>query len=322
MLKGLKPGKDTYKTEYRVVREDDSVIVLEEIGKAYFNANGSLVRLVGTASDITTRKEAEEVLRRDEETLRKLVEKQAQDLLAVQLELERANRLSDIGMLAATVAHELRNPLAAIQIAVHNIKRKVQNPNDIDKHIVNIDKKVGESDQIINNLLYYSRLKLPHYESIDIFDIIEECADVMEHQKEKEVTVTKNLDFLKGVSIEADSLQIKEVFNNILNNALDAIPAEKGQIKITAKNEEEFIKLIIEDNGHGVEKDNLDKVFDPFFTTKAKGTGLGLSVCKQIINMHDGEIEVKSELGQGTSVAVRLPKKERKKKWPLYIKKA
>ena len=127
----------------------------------------------------------------------------------------------------------------------------------------------------------------------------------------------KNLDSIKGITIEADPLQIREVFGNILNNAFDAIPAEKGQIKIMAENEDEFIKVTIEDSGVGIAKDILEKIFEPFFTTKAKGTGLGLSVCRQIINMHEGEIGVKSELGQGTSFIVRLPKKERKNKWPL-----
>jgi PAS domain S-box-containing protein len=320
MLKGLKPGKDTYKIEYRVVRPDDTVIVLEEIAQAYFDADDTLVRLVGTATDITIRKEAEQILKRDEETLKKLVEKQAQDLLAVQAELEQAKRLSDVGVLAATVAHELRNPLAAIGVTAHNIKRKSNNP-DIEKCVHTIDKKVTESDQIINNLLFYSRLRPPHYESINVLDIIEECVAAAEQQKKKEATVIKNLDSIKGITIEADPLQIREVFGNILNNAFDAIPAEKGQIKIMAENEDEFIKATIEDSGAGIVKDILDKIFEPFFTTKAKGTGLGLSVCKQIINMHEGEIGVKSELGQGTSFIVRLPKKERKKerknKWPL-----
>jgi len=244
------------------------------------------------------------------------------DLVTAHIELDRANRLYDIGVLSTTVAHELRNPLAAIQIAAANIKRKANNP-ELEKHLINIEKKIAESDQIINNLLFYSRLKQPHYESIKIIDIIKESTEAVEQKKKKQIMVIKNLDSLDGINIEADPFQIKEVFNNIFNNALDAVAYEKGEIKITAENEDEFIKLVIQDNGPGIDKGILDKIFDPFFTTKSKGTGLGLAVCKQIINMHHGEIGVKSELGQGTSIIVRLPKKERKKerknKWPLNV---
>ncbi len=311
LLKALKPGNGIYKIEYRIARGDGSIVVLEEVAQASFDADGKLVRLVGTATDITTRKAAEEVLKRDEETLRRLVEEQTHDLLLAQTELESAKRLSDIGVLSATVAHELRNPLAAIQMAAANIKRKADNP-DLDKHLANIAKKVGESDQIINNLLFYSRLKSPHYENISILDVIEDSINALEQKKKKEVAVVKNLDPLKGVSIEADPLQLAEVFNNVLNNALDALPAEKGQIRIAAENKKEFIKVSIEDTGSGIAKDILDKIFDPFFTTKAKGTGLGLSVCKQIINKHEGEIVVKSDPGRGTSVVIRLPKRANK----------
>lgn len=308
MLKNLNPGKNNYRTDYRIVRDDGTIVVLEEMGQASFDADGKFVRLIGSATDITERKKAEDVLKRDDKTLKRLVKEQSHDLIVVQADLEHAKRLSDIGTLAATVAHELRNPLAAMSLAVHNIKMKAKN-SDIENNLNAIDRKIAESDQIIDNLLFYSRLKPPHYESINISDIVEECIDAVEHHKKKRITVVKNLDSIKDISIKADSLQIREVFNNILNNALDVVLPENGQIKILSENEDEFIKVAIEDNGSGIDKDILNKIFDPFFTTKAKGTGLGLSVCRHIINMHDGVIEVNSKLGHGTSFIVSLRKK-------------
>jgi len=288
--------------------KDGEKIDVEFVSNVYWVEHAKVIQC--NIRDITMRKRAEEVLRRDEESLRKLVEDQSRDLLAVQMELEHAKRLSDIGMLAATVAHELRNPLAAISMAAHNIKRKAKNP-DFDKHVATIEKKVGESNQIITNLLFYSRLKEPHYENIKLYDILEECAGALEMNGKQEVTVAKNYDAIRDAIIEADTVQIREVFNNLLNNARDAISPENGLVKIIAEYEDEFVKVVIEDNGSGMTNDILDKIFDPFFTTKAKGTGLGLSICKQIVNMHDGEIGVKSSFGQGTSVIVRLLKKER-----------
>jgi signal transduction histidine kinase len=198
-----------------------------------------------------------------------------------------------------------------MNMAAYNIRRKAQNA-DIEKHLATIENKVAESDQIINNLLFYSRLKSPHYEMIKIADIIEECAIAMEKQGKREAMLCINLEPIKDVIIEADPLQVREVFNNILNNAQDAVQPEKGRINIIAKNEDEYIKVVIEDNGEGISRDNLDRIFDPFFTTKSKGTGLGLSICRQIVNIHGGEIGVESELGKGTSISVSLPKQSEK----------
>ena len=263
------------------------------------------------------RKRAEEILKRDKEAFERLVEERTRELVKAQMELEKTKRLSDIGVLATTVAHELRNPLAAIGIAVYNIRRIVIHP-DIDKPLGHIDKMLVESDQIINNLLSYSRIRPPHYERVNIIDILEESIAFIEDKRIKYISIIKNLDSLKNISIEADPVQIKEILNNILNNACDAAPSKKGKgkdkakVKVAAENEDEFIKVAIEDSGTGMDQETLEKAFDPFFTTKAKGTGLGLSVCRQIVDFHGGSISIESEAGQGTVVIVRLPK-ERKR---------
>ncbi len=126
--------------------------------------------------DITIRKRAEEALKNDKATVEKLVETRTRELLAARLELERSQRLSDIGILAATVAHELRNPLAAISLAAYNIKRKSTTPG-MDSHLNNIAKKIDESNHIINNLLYYSRIKKLNCERVNLTDILNECIE-------------------------------------------------------------------------------------------------------------------------------------------------
>jgi len=310
MLKALKPGLDSYRTEYRVVRGDGSIVALEETAQASFDTNGKFIRLVGTTTNITSRKEAEDILRRDKETLKKLVEEQADKIIVTQIELEQVKRLSDVGTLAATVAHELRNPLAAIALAANNLKRKIKNP-EFDKHFMNINKKIFESDQIINNLLFYSRIKPPNYANVNITDIIEECIDSFKDQIKKNISIIKKIDLLQNKIVEVDSIQIKEVIFNILNNAYDAIASE-GMIEIKGVFEHALTRLSITDNGCGINKEDQEKVFDPFFTTKAKGTGLGLSVCWHIVNLHDGFIGVQSEPGKGTEVAVYLPENKRR----------
>ncbi|MGD0335916.1 MAG: MEDS domain-containing protein [Candidatus Omnitrophota bacterium] len=251
---------------------------------------------------------ADEILKRDKETLERIVKERTEKLLAAELELEKAKHLSDIGTLAATVAHELRNPLAAIGIAAHNIKRKAKNP-DLEHHLSNIEKKVSESDQIINNLLYYSRIKPPHYERINIRDIINECVDTKKKGFHNKISCKVRMR-VPDIFIEADPLQMKEVFSNIINNACDAISGERGKVEIAIHDETNSVRIDICDNGCGIEKEYLSKVFDPFFTTKAKGTGLGLSVCQQIVHLHGGSISIESQPQKGTTVTVSLPKKE------------
>jgi PAS domain S-box-containing protein len=258
--------------------------------------------------DITDRKKAEEILKRDRKTLLKLVKERSAELIEIHTELERSKRLSDIGTLAATVAHELRNPLAAINLAAAVIKRK-NTDNMIEQQLERIDKTINESYQIIDNLLYYSRIRSPQCKSLSLHTIIEECIEtILDTNKRKDILVSKHMESIKALTISADPIQIREVFINVLNNAADAVPEHCGNIVIKASVLRGLMKINIMDNGHGIEGKDLKKVFDPFFTSKSKGTGLGLSICKQIVKMHSGSIAIKSVKGKGTAVIIKLPK--------------
>ncbi|MDD5439757.1 MAG: ATP-binding protein [Candidatus Omnitrophica bacterium] len=259
-------------------------------------------------ANITVRKRITEALRRTNNELEAKVAERTAELIKAESDLIDKKRLSDIGTLAATVAHELRNPLAAIKMASYNIKRKAGNPA-LEKHLNNIDIKLSESEQIIDNLLYYARIKSPNPSSADIYDILNECiAHAVDHFSKHTVSVRKDIDALQGIPFEADVLQMKEVFANLLSNSFDAMVDNKGTITITGKVAEGAIRVSIQDNGAGIDKEDLHKIFDPFFTTKAKGTGLGLSVCQQIVRLHGGRIDVASEKNKGTTIQVTLPR--------------
>ncbi|OGL41616.1 MAG: hypothetical protein A2042_05085 [Candidatus Schekmanbacteria bacterium GWA2_38_11] len=243
-------------------------------------------------------------------TERKLAE---MELMQAQKDLESARRLSDIGTLASVIAHELRNPLSAIRIAAYNIKRKGQ-LTSLEKHFATIEKKIVESDQIINNLLFYSRLKMPHYQTFRVYEILNECiASAKKRFSEETISVDKKIDSIKKDYIEADPLQIGELFNNILNNAFEALSNRKGKIAIAAgKDDKDKIEIIFRDNGVGIEEEDLKRIFEPFFTKKSKGTGLGLTVCNQVVNLHSGKIEIESKKDRGTTFTVILPMKKKK----------
>ncbi|MBN2352993.1 MAG: PAS domain S-box protein [Spirochaetales bacterium] len=290
------------------VADGDGERVQEIVLEPYRDAGGTVRGVYGLALDVTDQKRAEEVLKQDRETFERLVEQRTRELVDARRELEQSKRLSDIGTLAATVAHELRNPLAAINIASYNIARKADTPL-IESHLATIRKKVTESDQIINNLLFYSRIKFPRFETTEVEALLAECLSLTVGRYGPSVTVKQSFDGLRGAAVSADPLQLREVFSNILNNAYDAIAEknEEGTIEIRGARGEGLVKISVSDNGSGISKDHLERLFEPFFTTKAKGTGLGLAVCRQIVNLHGGSIRLASEEGEGTTVEVRLP---------------
>ncbi len=304
-----KPGADTFaQYEFRLVDRAGNIKDIALTANIIPGTKKSIASLM----DITRRKQAEKLLKKSHAGLEKKVRERTGELLKTQKELEKAKRLSDIGTLAATVAHELRNPLGVMQTAVYNIRRKRQN-SLIDKHLANIEKKVDESNRIISNLLFYSRIRMPHYENVNIHNILNECIGAIEkHFKKKGISIEKEFKLLKNIVIEADPLQMREMLSNILNNAYDAVSDRETSIEIKGEHDgDNFIKLYIKDSGVGIDEEDLEKVFEPFFTTKSKGTGLGLTVCHQIVNLHNGRIEIESVKGKETTVVIALPIRRR-----------
>lgn len=235
-----------------------------------------------------------------------------QRLNKMQKELHEAKRLADIGVLAATVAHELRNPLGVIRTAAYNIKRKSPGPL-LSGHLERIEHKVLESDQIISNLLFYARFKKPAFETVKIYDLLEECVSAGKLKFSGcKAKLERNYKSLRKYSIEADPLQLKELFNNLLNNAFEALVEHRGKIEITSAcdSSRDEISITFEDNGVGIDPEDLKKITEPFFTRKARGTGLGLTVCDQVVKLHGGKMIINSILGRGSVFNVVLPLKK------------
>jgi len=285
------------------------------IGQKTMLLNARQIKMYGKAKemvllaieDITRRKAADDVLKRDSIALGKMVDKRSRALLDLRMKLERKQRLSDVGTLAATVAHELRNTLAAINVAAYNIRRKMKDPR-AEESLRSIEKKVSEGAQIINNILRYSKISTPRFEWVEINGIMRECLhELTERFAAQGISVNEKLGFTEELSVEVDPVQLKEVFFNILYNAIDAVGKKAGKIEIESKATGSAVSVVIKDNGEGMEKKHLKKAADPFFTTKAKGTGLGLAVCKQMLALHDGSLGIESDKGKGAAVRVTIP---------------
>ncbi len=269
--------------------------------------NGKTIYVAGIARDITLQKKAEEVLKRSNEELERIVQVRSLELLGAQDKLNKGKRLADVGRLSATIAHELRNPFAAIRTAAYNIKMKSMDPR-LQSHLANIDKKILESDQIIKNLLYYSSIKAPQTETFYFCRMMDECVALSkEIYSDHKVLIKRICKCGRDLKIEGDPIQLKEVFNNLLNNAYEAFDDKGGRIEIKAQADKEWLNVRIKDNGPGVDPKVRGKVFEPFFTTKVRGMGLGLPLCSQIISLHNGTINMTSKPGKGTAIEVKLP---------------
>lgn len=272
------------------------------------DTNGNIRRMLGIFHDITERHqlEMERIMQAD-----MLLSQQEYVLKKTQSELISAKRLSDIGTLSAMVAHELRNPLSVIRMAAYNIRRKNSNTNLV-KHLDSVDKKVIESDQIINNLLNYARIKKPGFGMFLIDKLIQECADSCANQAGKnKVTIRINTQQTKSLKIEGDPQQIAEIINNIVLNAYQAIGEESGEISILCEFlHTDKLAITIANTGPSIENDDLDQIFNPFFTRKSKGTGLGLSICQELIVMHKGHIYVENLPETGVQFIITLPIKQ------------
>jgi PAS domain S-box-containing protein len=246
-------------------------------------------------------RDAEVLLRRDNQELARLVEEKTREALAIK-------RLADIGMLAATVAHELRNPLAVIKMAAYNLKKRVAGA-ELASHLSNIDRKVNESEQIIYNLLFYSRLQQPSFASVILHEIVEEALAQMEFSRPGVRTV-RDFSTLKDRPVESDPVQVTEVVKNILCNAFDAVKDQAdGLVRLAARVDRgtNRLELEVSDNGVGIAPEDLTRIMDPFFSTKKGGTGLGLAVAGRIIELHHGQIAFSSQPGRGTKVTIKLP---------------
>ena len=300
---------DTCKEFMGKVLSSDSrhSVELDLLGKGRKSIYSQVIGL--SMTDPQTQKRQQRIALTDISRQRELIDERSVQLDKVRRELERAQRLIDIGTLAATVAHELRNPLAAMKLATYNVRRKTREAR-LASHINNIDSKILESEQIINNLVFYARIKIPERESVKIYDLIKSAIqEATKQHPGRAWTLTKDAYVVKNLTVEADAFQIKEAIANILNNACEATDDRTGKILVGAGVADGVLTISVKDNGQGIDERDLPRIFDPFFTTKTKGTGLGLSVARQILMLHGGAINVVSRKGEGTTVKITLPAK-------------
>ncbi len=227
-----------------------------------------------------------------------------------QKELEKTERLTQLGKLVSHVAHEVNNPLMVISgRAQLSLMEDIKN-DEVKRNLDTIFQQSQRAKDIIERLLKFSRPSKGLIKQVDINKSIEEVVALVEHQfKLENVNIIRK--YAQSLpSVFADEKQMQEVFMNLLNNAKEAI-TEEGTIEIATSEENDFLRIDFKDSGVGISAENLERVLEPFFTTKEKGTGLGLSVCFSIVKAHNGQLKFKSSPGEGTTATVLLPIKRK-----------
>ena len=230
-------------------------------------------------------------------------------LQATQERLVQIERLAAIGELSAGVAHELRNPLGAVKNAVYYIRSRLrgsdwaqENPR-VGEFLDVMDEEIASSDQIITDLMDFSRVNPPSVSPSDMETLVDTA---LERTVVKE-SVNLIKDFEPGLpQVSVDGEQVRRLLGNLIKNADDAMP-EGGNLTFTAKTSDGAVELQVRDSGQGIPDADLAKVFDPLFTTKAKGIGMGLAIANQIVRRHEGTIDVTSKQGEGTTFTITLP---------------
>jgi two-component system sensor histidine kinase HydH len=222
-------------------------------------------------------------------------------------QVQRADRLSLIGEMAAGMAHEIRNPLMAIRgfaqlQGEESTSQEQKEYNDI------IVREVDRMNQLIEQLLYFSRPTLARLTDVNVNEVLKNTLILVDMRAKSSRTLFATELAGDLPLVRANEEQLEQVFLNLLINAIQAIPKE-GLIRIVSRLHPELfqIRVSITDSGSGIAPENMDKLFDPFFTTKETGTGLGLSVAHHIMEIWGGSIEVKSVLDKGSTFTLIFP---------------
>jgi len=213
-----------------------------------------------------------------------------------------AERLALTGKIARTIAHEVRNPLTNLTLALEQLREEIPSDNESAKLYGDIiERNTIRIERLIDEMLNSSKPRKLELAPVNAVEMINETISLaIDRIKLREIhlvfTCQKDL---KPILVDKEQVQIALL--NIIINAAEAMMPKKGILKIGAFQEGEFLKVSISDNGKGIPANDLGKLFDPFFTNKPGGKGLGLTSTKNILNSHNAQIEVKSELDKGTT---------------------
>ncbi|MCF6092776.1 ATP-binding protein [Microaerobacter geothermalis] len=220
--------------------------------------------------------------------------------------LERSERLSSLGTLVAGIAHEIRNPLAIIQITTETLEEKIDPADELKQYTSVLKEEINRLNKVLHEFLDFTQPKDLSFSSTSVHQTLEKVLRLSnKYLKEHHIYLHTNFQAKYEVISSAPD-RLKQIFLNLIINAVEAMPTG-GDLYITTESNADDISIHIKDTGIGMSPDTMKRAFEPFYTTKETGTGLGLSIVSQIISLHQGHIHIQSERNKGTMISLRFP---------------
>lgn len=228
--------------------------------------------------------------------------------------LERQEKLASLGVLAAGVAHEIRNPLTAIKFRLFSLKKALPEGYTENEDVVVINNEINRLERIVKDFLQFARPSVPEMKPVTVEGLLCEVHDLLKPELERK-SIRLKIDVADDALVRADRQQIQQVLINLVQNAADSIGRD-GVITLRSRQgaasalnpAQPVVMLEVSDTGKGIPPEVEKRIFDPFFSTKEGGTGLGLSIAARIVEKHGGFIQYLTELNHGTTFSLVLPK--------------
>lgn len=224
--------------------------------------------------------------------------------------LTQSEHLARIGRLAASLAHEIKNPLAGISGAVQVIRDGMATADPHRPILNEVLRQIDRLDGTVKDLLVYARPAPPRFDTADVSQLIDRIVGLLQKEAEFKRVKLFNATRRPLAPVVLDANQIEQVLMNLALNAAHASPDGKP-VRIQAQVEDGFLVIEVEDHGHGMDEETCRRAMEAFFTTKSRGTGLGLSICSRIVEGHGGTMSIRSTPGKGTTVRIRIPSSQR-----------
>ena len=291
---------DSYAREYRVKTRAGEILWIQDRGQIIYDKKGEVKYITGTFFDISDRRMVEETLKKRSE------------------QLIQARKLASLGVLTSGVAHELNNPLNNISTSIQILIEELEKGNIEQKlnRLIEVEKQVERAKNIIKALLEFSHAKSLSFKRVQFKNLVKKSIELIKEEMPDEISINMNVP--ENIEANLDPKRVQQVLINLMLNSIQAM-MEGGVLTIRAwesiEDDEKMLYFQVQDTGHGISKQDVNKIFDPFFTTKdvGKGSGLGLSISHSIIEQHGGRIEVEGVSEKGSKFTVILPSNDNNK---------
>jgi PAS domain S-box-containing protein len=292
--------KRDFALEFRIVLPDGTVKYIESTGHPLLSADGELVEMVATHVDVTERKHAQE----EKERFRQL-----------ESDLAHVNRVSIMGELAASLAHEILHPIATARnnarAAMRFLDMSPPNMAEVREALACIVRDADRGKDIVDRIRHHIKKAPPRNDRFDINEAIEEVIEMVRAAIDKN-RVSVRTGLAAGLTpVWGDRVQLQQVVMNLILNSVEAMSSVEGgarELSISTKQgEARDISVAVQDSGSGIDPEHLERVFAPFYTTKTGGIGMGLSICRSIVNAHGGRLWAEANRPRGTIFQFTLP---------------